>query len=438
MALNRCFVIGIGETKLTINCVKILQEYGYEILGLISESYYIQEFSRNNKVPCLISLEKAYEVLKISKFDYLFSIDCPYILPNWLIKKPYEIAINYHDAPLPKYAGLHATSWAILNQETSHGITWHVMDKKVDCGDILKQRIFPVYLDDTALTLNLRCYEHAIEGFKELISDIEKTKLNKQPQDLSGRSYFSAHKKPIGDGIIDWNDSLDRISRLARALDFGKYSNNLSRLKIVLPNNQVLYPGKLEYIKKSHSSLPGTILYIGETTIEIANKDGVVRVADLYYSLNEKVMLKQFSELYPVLHGERLPVFSKEELQNITNIVQKSSPNNKLWQSHLKNIRQTFWRVGVGKFFREKIILQNKHSLEEIIALISVFLSKNLDQTSISLNYFNHQDRITEQSVYFDLGSSIPLTIQILPNQNIKSLIQSIKQLLSTVKDFQS
>ena len=34
--------------------------------------------------------------------------------------------INFHDGPLPRYAGLYVTAWALMNRETSHGVTWHV------------------------------------------------------------------------------------------------------------------------------------------------------------------------------------------------------------------------------------------------------------------------------------------------------------------------
>lgn len=39
------------------------------------------------------------------------------------------------------------------------------MQEKVDAGDILKQPWFSVDEHDTALSLNLKCYEHAIQAF---------------------------------------------------------------------------------------------------------------------------------------------------------------------------------------------------------------------------------------------------------------------------------
>lgn len=79
--------------------------------------------------------------------DYLFSIFSivnRHLIPNELIALPQHLAINYHEAPLPNYAGVHATSWAIMNREVKHGITWHVMTERVDAGDILKQHFVEI------------------------------------------------------------------------------------------------------------------------------------------------------------------------------------------------------------------------------------------------------------------------------------------------------
>ena len=42
------------------------------------------------------------------------------------------LAINCHDATLLNYAGVHASSWAILNGEKEHGVGWHVMSDIVE------------------------------------------------------------------------------------------------------------------------------------------------------------------------------------------------------------------------------------------------------------------------------------------------------------------
>src|SRR4029453_13691061 len=89
-----------------------------------------------------------------------------------VLQLPRRMAINFHDALLPDYAGLHAPSWALIKRETTHGITWHEMTERPDAGRLLKQRAFPIADRETALTLNARCYEAAIGAFEELIDGL--------------------------------------------------------------------------------------------------------------------------------------------------------------------------------------------------------------------------------------------------------------------------
>src|SRR5204863_115568 len=81
-------------------------------------------------------------------------------------------AINFHDSVLPAYAGLNATSWAIMAGETRHGISWHEMTAEIDGGRILRQQSFALTPDDTAFTANAKCYEAAAESFEALIEDL--------------------------------------------------------------------------------------------------------------------------------------------------------------------------------------------------------------------------------------------------------------------------
>jgi methionyl-tRNA formyltransferase len=111
-----------------------------------------------------------------------------------VLKLPRKAAINYHDSLLPKYAGTHATSWALMNGETVHGITWHLMTRIVDAGDILKQESFGIAEDETAITLNMKCYEAAINSFSQLVSELESGGIIARKQDLDERTFFSRYR----------------------------------------------------------------------------------------------------------------------------------------------------------------------------------------------------------------------------------------------------
>ena len=63
------------------------------------------------------------ENIKKIKPDYLFSVLNEKILQTKYLKMVKKYSINFHDGPLPKYAGLFSSTWAIYN-EKEHGVCW--------------------------------------------------------------------------------------------------------------------------------------------------------------------------------------------------------------------------------------------------------------------------------------------------------------------------
>src|SRR6185295_2969123 len=129
-----CFLIGQGT--LLIRCAEILLTRNHEICGIISSDEPVKKWANQAGIPLYKSADHLAP-LKQEPFDYLFSIVNNRVLPREALETPRKWAINYHDAPLPAYAGVHATSWALMQGEAVHGVTWHIMADQVDAGSIL-------------------------------------------------------------------------------------------------------------------------------------------------------------------------------------------------------------------------------------------------------------------------------------------------------------
>ncbi|HEX9858486.1 MAG TPA: MupA/Atu3671 family FMN-dependent luciferase-like monooxygenase, partial [Paracoccaceae bacterium] len=187
-------------------------------------------------------------------------------------------AVNFHDGPLPRYAGLNAPVWAILNGEARHGITWHLITGGIDEGDILDQRMFDIAPNESALTLNTKCFAAAIESFPALVASLESGPLARQPQDLRQRSLFARADRPAAAGRIDFNAPAGRVAALVRALDHGSYFNPLTCAKIV-DGVRVLLVGTAEAV--AGQAAPGTVLEATEAGLVVACGSGAVRLARL-------------------------------------------------------------------------------------------------------------------------------------------------------------
>lgn len=80
-------------------------------------------------------------------------------------------AINFHPGP-PEYPGIGCTNFAIYNQESTFGITCHYMAAKVDTGEIIVVRRFPLFKTDSVYSLTQRCYAYVLTLFYEIVSSI--------------------------------------------------------------------------------------------------------------------------------------------------------------------------------------------------------------------------------------------------------------------------
>jgi len=64
--------------------------------------------------------------------------------------------INIHPSLLPKFPGLEAWKQALAAGETVTGCTVHLVDEKIDHGDIIAQREVPILPNDSAESLHAR------------------------------------------------------------------------------------------------------------------------------------------------------------------------------------------------------------------------------------------------------------------------------------------
>jgi natural product biosynthesis luciferase-like monooxygenase protein len=266
-----------GNESLTRQCAEGWLSRGHGIAALVTR----REDLRDWAVAQGIRVERPDVGLASRLADvsvhWVLSIAYLSVIPEAVLSRAGQGAVNFHDGPLPAYAGLNAPVWALLNGEGSHGITWHLMESGVDEGDILEQRLFDIAPDETALTLNTRCYEAALESFPAVMGQLE-SGLRRQPQDLSRRTMYLRADRPAAMGRIDFTQSAQDIVRLVRALDHGRYWNPLTTAKIATSGG-VVNVGHAEMA--AGQGAPGAVLSAAEDGLVVACGVGAVRLGRL-------------------------------------------------------------------------------------------------------------------------------------------------------------
>ncbi|NRB65555.1 MAG: peptide synthetase, partial [Saprospiraceae bacterium] len=220
MINNRFSCFLIGQTIVLSECGDILIRNNFQILGVFTDSSETIMWCQLKKIKVYPITGNIHSVLIDKKFDFLFSIVNKIILPEEILSLPKIKAINYHDAPLPKYAGVNANTWAIIQQEKTYGITWHEMVEKLDAGVIIEQPIFEIDNNDTVIDLNIKCNKAAIKSFIKLVDKLIHDRLQYKTQNLAKRSYVAKNKKPIAGAVFQWDNTAEEIYALFRSLHF--------------------------------------------------------------------------------------------------------------------------------------------------------------------------------------------------------------------------
>ncbi len=318
----------IGSDTLLMQCLDLWLERGHRVVAVVTDADKVRRFCSDRGVRHVDAAVELCEALAGETVDLLFTITWLRLLPEAALKIARRHAINFHDGPLPRYAGLNATCWAILRGEHEHAVTWHVIEAEADTGDILLQRSFPIQPDDTAFTLNARCFQAGQETFGELVDQLAAGSEQRRPQDRSLRTYFGRHGRPDALAVLDFAQPAADVARLVRAFDHGGYRNPVAIAKVRCANG-VFVPSGVE-LAPGGGEGPGTVTALGEELVQVACGDGAVR-------LLRPRCLRGFPLSGPALAslgvavGERLPVPAAAERDALTSIGRSAAPAEDAW-----------------------------------------------------------------------------------------------------------
>lgn len=143
-------LILIGDQSLLQQCAEIALQRGHAISMVVTGNPAIRSWSERLGLAHCSFAESAERLTGVS-CDWLFSAGNLRLIPDAMLGTARKGAANFHDGPLPRYAGLNVPAWAIIEGATSHGVTWHAITTKVDEGDIYVQRRFEIDPNETAL-----------------------------------------------------------------------------------------------------------------------------------------------------------------------------------------------------------------------------------------------------------------------------------------------
>tara|TARA_B100000902_G_C26975585_1_gene747615 strand:+ start:53 stop:778 length:726 start_codon:yes stop_codon:yes gene_type:complete len=110
------------------------------------------------------------KLLKIN-YDYIFCFRSYYILKKNILKKVKVSAINFHPG-IPNYRGIGAVNYAIYNNSEFFGSTAHIINEKIDNGEIIDVKKFRISKKSSINEILNKTYEIMTKQAISIIKNI--------------------------------------------------------------------------------------------------------------------------------------------------------------------------------------------------------------------------------------------------------------------------
>jgi methionyl-tRNA formyltransferase len=177
--------------------------------------------------------------------------------------------INVHYALLPRYRGMHAIVWSILNGEKEVGFTIHETSALLDQGPVIHQQRIPI-ANRTSWQLMEEIDGLVGNCITQVVQDYRDGKLAPTPQDEAGAIFVAPRNRE--DCRVDWT-----------TWDAAFFNRALQALVPPYPRPFFDFKGKLveiekaEVVSRDYREILGHVVYVDECSVWIKIPGGLLR-----------------------------------------------------------------------------------------------------------------------------------------------------------------
>lgn len=216
----------------------------------------------------------AQQQLKALKPDIFIDVAYGLFIPKELLNMPHYGCINLHPSLLPRWRGAAPIQSAILVGDKVTGVSIIKLSEELDAGDILKQQEASIEDQDTTASLSHNLAALGAELLLEVLAEIENGTVKSWSQDSTFSTY--AHKIKKEDACINWNLSAIEIERRVRAF-------NPWPIAYTIIDDQTIRIWDAQILPNTADATPGTIINIDKNGIDVATKNGILRLTKLQF-----------------------------------------------------------------------------------------------------------------------------------------------------------
>jgi methionyl-tRNA formyltransferase len=224
-------VVFLGGKEIGFFCLGYLlsnsQNLNIEIVGVLTSGKSISGNSISFNDLCakysVRELDDLQELLRIDKVDVIISVQYHKILLKEHISVAQQIAVNLHMAPIPEYRGCNQFSFGIIDNVQEFGTSFHLLEEKIDGGDLLFERRFAVPEKTFVRELYEQTFQESkslfVENIKSIIDNkVEPVSQHLLPKDRKRGFHLRNEMVEIKNIKADW--PIEKQKRFFRATYF--------------------------------------------------------------------------------------------------------------------------------------------------------------------------------------------------------------------------
>ena len=277
-------IIFLGNHTVGVRVLEVLKAHlEVELVGIVAHPdgteqsvtfESVSAFGTQNNIPRIKAKGKSpelFDFIREKAPDLLWIAGYRYLLPKSALEVPSLGGLNMHPSLLPEYRGRAPLNWAILNGDTSLGLTAHWITEGVDDGDIMMQSTYELDKTEDISDALDKLYPLYTEVTEKVLDRILKQDLRGQKQ-ATGYEVYPGRKPE--DGIVDWKDTGDTILNLIRAVA-KPYSGAYTHV-----NDKKVTLWKASLDERPSKEKPGTIVEVGPRYLLIGLKDQLLFISD--------------------------------------------------------------------------------------------------------------------------------------------------------------
>ena len=211
------------------------------------------------------------------------------ILPQKVLDIAPKGFINIHASILPQYRGSAPYQWAVLDGLTETGVTAMYLCREMDAGDMIDVAKTPIGPDETAGELLDRLAVLGADLLSKTLRCVEKDEVNCSAQDESKATYAPMLDKSMC--AIDWNKTAQQIHNQVRGLHpWPVATAELAGTKFKIHATKVV----------EGSGVPGTILGLTKTGLQVACGEGVIEIRSLQAEGGKRMAAPDYFRGHPL------------------------------------------------------------------------------------------------------------------------------------------